>query len=104
MLGEKKMSLEQGDKGDQADEQREAFVTSERGEEAAEEPPDQKDEMKDGMQKLPEEKVQQVVEAIQDSFLQMLEAGKEDLLDKLDGGKLQQAKKEEKDAAYDKQK
>ena len=96
-ISEEKVSLEQGDKGDQADEEREAFATSETGEKAAEEPPDQKDEMKDGMQKLPEEKVQQVVEAIQDSFLQMLEAGKEDLLDK-------QAKKEEKDAACDEQK
>ena len=103
-ISEEKVSLEQGDKGDQADEERGAFATSETGEEAAEEPPDQKDEMKDGMQKLPEEKVQQVVEAIQDSFLQMLEAGKEDLLDKLDGGKVKQAKKEEKDAACDEQK
>ena len=103
-ISEVKKSVEQGEKVDQADEKREAFATSATGEEAAEEPPDQNDEMKDGMQKLPEEKVQQVVEAIQDSFLQMLEAGKEDLLDRLDGGKVKQAKKEEKDAVCDEEK
>ena len=102
-VSEEKLSVEQGDEGDQADEQREAFANSEAGEGAAEEPPDQKDKLKDGTKKLPEEKVQRVVDAIQDSFLQMLEAGKEDLLDKVDGGKFKQAKKEEKGAACDEQ-
>ena len=90
-VSEEKTSVQQGDKGDQVDEKREA--ASETKEEEGE-PSDEKDKM----QELPEEKVQQVVDAIQDSFLQMLEAGKEDLVGKQGGGgvKSKQVKEEEK--------
>ena len=88
-VSEEKTSVQQGDKGDQADERREA--ASETGEEEGE-PSDEKDKM----QVLPKEKVQQVVDAIQDSFLQMLEAGKEDLVGKQGGVKSKQVKEEEK--------
>ena len=96
-VSEEKTSVQQGDKGDQVDEQREGFATSsETSEGVAEvgegEPSDQKDKM----QIVSEEKVQQVVDAIQDSFLQILEAGKEDLVEKQGSVKAKQVQEEEK--------
>ena len=73
-INEEKMSVEHGDQ---------VSAKSDMGEG---EPSEQKE--------LPEGKVQQVVDAVQDSFLQMLEAGKEDLVEKLDGFEAKQDKKQ----------
>ena len=74
-INEEKMSVEHGDQ---------VSAKSDMGEG---DPSEQKE--------LPEGKVQQVVDAVQDSFLQMLEAGKEDLVEKLDGFEAKQDKKQE---------
>ena len=92
-IDEEKTSVQQGDKGDQVDEQRGEFANSETGEGAAE--AGESSDQKDKMQELAEEKVQQVVNAIQDSFLQMLEAGKEDLVEKQGGVEAKKVDKEE---------
>ena len=94
-ISEQIMSVQQGDKGDQIDEQREAFTTSSERSEGVEEEGEPSDQ-KDKMQIVSEEKVQQVVDAIQDSFLQILETGKEDLVEKQGSVKAKQVKKEEK--------
>ena len=89
-ISEEIMSVQQGDKEDK---QREAFATSsETSEGVAEEEEGEPSDQKDKMQIESEEKVQQVVDAIQDSFLQILETGKEDLVEKQGNVKAKQVK------------
>ena len=94
-ISEETVSVQQGDKGDHVDEQREAFATSSEMSEGVEEEGEPSDQ-KDKMQTVSEEKVQQVVDAIQDSFLEILEAGKEDLVEKQGSVKAKQVQEEEK--------